>query len=284
VDSSLWQNTTPLGRMVVYVILIAVSVWVVLPFLWAVGNSFKDVVSTFSAGAFIPFVDYQPSLASWESVLGSPNALLALMNSFIASIGATIMVIILGTPAAYSLARFEFKIPSRDISIWFLSQRVLPPAVVLVPFFVVMVNLKLIDTRLALILVYTTFNLPFGVLIMRDIFRDISQDIEDAARIDGATEWQVFYRIALPLSVNGLITTGIIVFAFSWNEALFAATLTSREAATLPVYILSSRSTRGVDFNIAAVNTLLAIVPPVVMSLFVQRYLARGLSFGAVKG
>ncbi|HKJ95865.1 MAG TPA: carbohydrate ABC transporter permease, partial [Gammaproteobacteria bacterium] len=251
---------------------------------WAVGNSFKDVVSTFSAGAFIPFVDYQPSLASWESVLGSPNALLALMNSFIASIGATIMVIILGTPAAYSLARFEFKIPSRDISIWFLSQRVLPPAVVLVPFFVVMVNLKLIDTRLALILVYTTFNLPFGVLIMRDIFRDISQDIEDAARIDGATEWQVFYRIALPLSVNGLITTGIIVFAFSWNEALFAATLTSREAATLPVYILSSRSTRGVDFNIAAVNTLLAIVPPVVMSLFVQRYLARGLSFGAVKG
>lgn len=282
-DTSLWRNTSPLSRTIIYIVLLATSFWVVIPFLWAIGNSFKDVVSTFGGG-IIPFVQYDPTLDSWKEVLGNPNAITALANSFLASIGATILVLILSTPAAYALARFRFLIPSRDISIWFLSQRVLPPAVVLVPFFVVMVNLRLIDTRLALILVYTTFNLPFGVLIMRDIFRDISQDIEDAARMDGATEWQVFYRIALPLSINGIITTSIIVFAFSWNEALFATTLTSQNASTLPVYILSSRSTRGVNFNIAAVNTLLAITPPVIMSLFVQRYLARGLTFGAVKG
>lgn len=283
-DTALWRNTTPVGRVLMYTLLAFAMVWVVIPFLWAIGNSFKDVLQTFSPKAIIPFVDYTPSLSSWKAVLSDDNALLSLANSVIISLGATAMVLIIGTPAAYALARYKFRMQSRDIALWFLSQRVLPPAVVLVPFFVVMVNLRLIDTRIGLIVVYTTFNLPFGVLIMRDIFRDISQDIEDAARVDGATEWQVFWRIALPLSINGIITSAIIVFAFSWNEALFAATLTSRNAATLPVYILSSRSTRGVDFNIAAVNTLLAIVPPVVLSFFVQRYLARGLSFGAVKG
>lgn len=283
-DMPLWRTSGIVRRVLFYIVLAIVTVWVVTPFLWAIGNSLKSQLETFSSGAIIPFLDYQPTLASWQAVLGSQNARLALLNSALVSVGTTILVLVIATPAAYSLARFSFPMPSRDISLWFLSQRVMPPAVVLVPFFVVMVNLRLIDTRFGLILVYTTFNLPFGILIMRDIFRDISPDIEDAARIDRASEWQVFWRIALPLSVAGLVTSAIIVFAFSWNEALFAATLTSREAATLPVYILSSRSTRGVDFNTAGVNTLLAIVPPVILSLMAQRYLGRGLSFGAVKG
>jgi multiple sugar transport system permease protein len=240
--------------------------------------------ATFSAGAIIPFVNFQPTLDSWREVLGDPQALNCLLSSFIVSAGTTLLVLVLGTPAAYSLARFEFPVASKEIALWFLSQRVMPPVVVLVPFYILLVNLRLIDTWLGLILLYSTFNLAFCVVIMRDIFRDVSREVEEAARIEGASLWQIFYMVALPLSLDGLIVTAIIVFAFSWNEALFASALTSQHASTLPAFILASRSTRGVDFNVAAVNTIIAIAPPVILSFFVQRYLARGLSFGAVKG
>ncbi len=142
----------------------------------------------------------------------------------------------------------------------------------------------MIDTWTGLILLYSTFNLTFCVVIMRDIFRDVSKEVEEAARIEGASLWQIFWMIALPLSLDGLVVTAFIVFASCWNEALFASAVTTEHAVTMPAFILASRSTRGVLFNYAAVTTILAIAPPVILSLLVQRYLARGLSFGAVKG
>lgn len=283
-DSLLWSHSSRRSKAAVCVIAVLAVIWVVTPFIWAIVNSVKSLPATFSAGAIIPFVNFQPTLDSWREVLSDPQALNCLSSSFIVSVGTTLLVLVLGTPAAYSLARFEFPVPSKEIALWFLSQRVMPPVVVLVPFYILLVNLRLIDTWLGLILLYSTFNLAFCVVIMRDIFRDVSREVEEAARIEGATLWQIFYMVALPLSLDGLIVTAIIVFAFSWNEALFASALTSQHAATLPAFILASRSTRGVDFNVAAVNTIIAIAPPVILSFFVQRYLARGLSFGAVKG
>jgi multiple sugar transport system permease protein len=280
----LWTHSKPRGKALVYVIAILAVVWVVLPFLWAIINSFKTLEATFSPRAIIPFLNFQPTLDSWHEVLSDPQSINSLLSSSIVAVGTTLLVLVLGTPAAYSLARFNFPWQSKDIALWFLSQRVLPPVVVLVPFYIILVQLRLIDTWTGLVLLYSTFNLAFCVVIMRDIFRDVSKEVEEAARIEGANLWQIFWMIALPLSLDGLIVTAIIVFAFSWNEALFASALTSQHAATLPEYILSSRSTRGVNFNVAAVNTIMAIAPPVILSFFVQRYLARGLSFGAVKG
>src|SRR5579884_1795277 len=286
---SLWRSSSTTARVISYVVLVVATIYILVPFLWAVENSIKSSLDTFTPGKFIPWLQFSPTLSSWRSVVNDPNVPHALKNSIVISLGTTLMVLILGTPAAYALARYEFKWKSRDIALWFLSQRVMPPAVVLVPFYVMMIHfpifhVTLLDSQIGMILVYTTFNLAFGVVIMRDIFRDINKEIEEAARVDGAGDLKIFYQIALPLSLDGLITTAVIVFAFSWNEALFAATLTSRAAVTLPVHILASRSTRGVDFNTASVNTLIAIIPPVILSFFVQRYLARGLSFGAVKG
>ena len=283
-DNLLWTHSKRGGKAVVYSIAVVAAIWVLLPFLWAIVNSFKTLEATFSAGAIIPFLNFRPTLDSWNEVLSDPQSINSLMSSAIVAAGTTLLVLVLGTPAAYSLARFEFKWQSKDIALWFLSQRVMPPVVVLVPFYILMVQLRLIDTWSGLILLYSTFNLAFCVVIMRDIFRDVSKEVEEAARIEGANLWQIFWMIALPLSLDGLIVTAIIVFAFSWNEALFASALTSQHAATLPEFILSSRSTQGVNFNVAAVNTIIAIAPPVIMSFFVQRYLARGLSFGAVKG
>jgi multiple sugar transport system permease protein len=283
-DNLMWTHSKRGGKVLVYVIAILAVIWVVLPFLWAIINSFKTLDATFTAGAIIPFLNFQPTLDSWKEVLDDPQSINSLMSSGIVAAGTTLLVMVLGTPAAYSLARFEFQWQSKDIALWFLSQRVMPPVVVLVPFYILMVQFRLIDTWTGLILLYSTFNLAFCVVIMRDIFRDVSKEVEEAARIEGANLWQIFWMIALPLSLDGIIVSAIIVFAFSWNEALFASALTSQHASTLPAYILASRSTRGVNFNTAAVNTIIAIAPPVIMSFFVQRYLARGLSFGAVKG
>ncbi len=119
-------------------------------------------------------------------------------------VGTTLLVLVIGTPAAYSLARFEFKMKSKDITLWFLSQRVLPPVVALTPFYILLAEFGLIDTSIGLILLYSTFNLAFCVVIMRDIFRDVSKEVEEAARIEGASLWQIFWMIALPLSLDGL--------------------------------------------------------------------------------
>jgi ABC-type glycerol-3-phosphate transport system permease component len=280
----LWVRASLWSRLVIYFLLIAAAVWTVIPFLWAIVNSVKTVTDTFQPGALIPFVDFTPTMQSWNEVLSDPQVVRAFVSSIVVSCGTTVFVLILGVPAAYSLARFRFPIPSSDITLWFLSQRVLPPAVVLVPFYLLMVQFRLIDTWAGLIFCYSTFNLAFAVVIMRDIFRDVSTEIEDAAKVEGANAWQVFWMVALPLSLDGLVVTSVLVFAFTWNEALFASALTSQDAMTFSALVLASRSTRGVDFNVASVNTLIGIMPPVVLYFFVQRYLARGLTFGAVKG
>jgi multiple sugar transport system permease protein len=274
-------------RFFLYLISAAIAVWLLFPFYWAITNAFKPRREQFEPGSMIPWLHYEPTLDIWREVFTTSSPIPPLINSIIVTAGTTIMVIVLGTMAAYSISRFRFGRSgngNRDLAVFFLSQRVLPPVVVLIPFFILLNTFRLTDTHVGLMMVYITFNMPFGVLIMRQIFNEIPRQLEEAAAIDGASEYYTFFRVSLPLAVNGLVATGVIVFAFAWNEPLFALTLTGQNAQTLPVFILSSRSTRGVRFGFAAVNTLLAIGPPVIFSLFIQRYLAKGLTFGAVKG
>jgi multiple sugar transport system permease protein len=277
--TSIWK------KIFMYTVAVIAAIWVLFPFYWSVTNAFKPRRQQFEPGALVPWIDYQPTLSIWQQVFERSNPIPALINSAVITVFTTLLVVAIGTMAAYSIARFHFgRNGNKNLVVFFLSQRVLPPVVVLIPFFILLNAFRLTDTRLGLVLVYTTFNLPFGVLIMRQIFNEIPKELEESAAIDGANEYYTFYKIALPLSINGLIATGVIVFAFAWNEALFALTLTGADAQTLPVFILASRSTRGVRFGFAAVNTLLAIGPPVLFSLLIQRYLAKGLTFGAVKG
>jgi multiple sugar transport system permease protein len=279
----LWVRARGRSRVFAYSLLVASAAWVLVPLLWAVLNSIKTLEDTFRAGAIVPFLQFAPTLTSWRTVLTDPGILHALLTSVVVSAGTTVLVLLISLPAAYSLARYDFFVSSREVTLWFLSQRVLPPVVLLVPFYIMMVQLHLIDTWTGLIITYSTFSLAFGVVIMRDVFRDVSKDVEEAAKVEGATPWQIFVWIALPLSLDGIIVTAINVFAFGWNEALFSSAFTSRDAVTLASFILASRGTRDVNFNLAAADTLLAIGPPVILSFFFQRYLARGLSLGAVK-
>jgi ABC-type glycerol-3-phosphate transport system permease component len=279
-----WQRSTLSPRLAIRVPLLLAATLTILPFVWVALNSIKSTSAIFEPGAIIPFVDFEPTFGSWREVLRDTQFLRAILSSIVVSFGTTIFALIVGVPAGYALARFRFPVASKNITLWFLSQRVLPPAVVLVPFYLLLVRFRLIDTWIGLILCYSTFNLAFAVVIMRDTFRDVPTEVEDAAKIEGATPWQVFWKVSLPLSLDGLIVTAVLIFAFSWNEALFASALTSMDASTFSAFVLESRSTRGVNFNVAAVDTMIGLAGPVIPYLFVHRYLGRGLSFGAVTG
>jgi multiple sugar transport system permease protein len=285
VENPLWRNSKWVSKFMAMAIACLAAMWVVVPFLWAIDNSLKTDLDIFRPGAIIPFLQFTPTLNVWKTVMSDPQLLTCFFSSALVGLSTTALVLLIGTPAAYSLARFEFKrMKSKDITLWFLSQRVLPPVVVLTPFYILLAESGMTDTWIGLILLYSTFNLSFCVVIMRDIFRDVNKEIEEAARVEGASLWQIFWMIALPLSLDGLIVTAFIIFASCWNEALFASALTSQHAVTMPFFILTTRNSSGVHFNFAGVDTILAIAPPVILSFLVQRYLARGLSFGAVKG
>jgi len=167
---------------------------------------------------------------------------------------------------------------------WFLSQRFLPPVATVIPFVLLFKELKLTDTHFGMILVNTTFVLPFAVLIMRDYFAEFPSELQDAAMVDGANHFQLFWRVALPLATPALVAAIIICFAFAWNEFLFASVLTSRNAKPYPLLVSGSDTVRGIMFGFVTTRLLLAVTLPVVLSLLVQRYIVRGLTFGAVKG
>jgi multiple sugar transport system permease protein len=265
---------------------IVVTLIFLFPFFWALSTSLRNPIDTFTvSGLGIPWLNFEPTLDNWRDQLATPESLRALSNSTMIAIGASLLALVLGTPAAYALARFKFRmIPNRDITVWFLSQRVLPPVATVIPFYLIMRTLNLLDTQLALILINATFTLPFVVVILRQTFMDLPVELEESAMVDGAGFWTAFVRVVLPLAMPSIAATGLILFAFTWNEFLFAITLTSREAITVPVHMAGGVDTRGVQFWYMAVRAMIAMIPPVLLALIAQRYIVRGLTLGAVKG
>jgi multiple sugar transport system permease protein len=257
---------------------------VLFPFYWAFLNSIKRPEETFQP-TWIPFLQFQPTLEHWRSQLATPEIRHALLNSAIISIGAATLALALGTLAAYALARFRFNRPSNGaLTTWFLSQRVLPPVMFVTPFFLLMREFGLLDSVLALVLLNATFTLPFAVIILSQTFRELPRELEEAAWVDGASHLQSFLSIVLPLALPGLAATWVICMAFSWNEFLFALSLTSKSAIPMPVIIAGAEHTRGVQFWFVGVNVLLTMLVPIALALLAQRYIIRGLTLGALKG
>ena len=257
---------------------------VLFPFYWAFLNSIKRPEETFQP-TWIPFLQFQPTLEHWRSQLATPEIRHALLNSVIISIGAATLALALGTLAAYGLARFRFNRPSNGaLTTWFLSQRVLPPVMFVTPFFLLMRQFGLLDSVLALVLLNATFTLPFAVIILSQTFRELPRELEEAAWVDGASHLQSFLSVVLPLALPGLAATWVICMAFSWNEFLFALSLTSKSAIPMPVIIAGAEHTRGVQFWFVGVNVLLTMLVPIVLALLAQRYIIRGLTLGALKG
>jgi len=260
--------------------------WATFPFYWAITTSLRKPAETFTvAGLAIPFVQFKPTLENWAAELKVPENLKAMKNSVIIALTSAIFATALGTMAGYGLARFQFyKIKNADITIWFLSQRVLPPVVVAIPFFLLARQFQALDKVSTLIVLNTTFNLPFAVIIMNQLFKELPIELEQAAMVDGYSRIGAFFKVALPLSTPGLVATGIICLAFAWNEFMFALIMAQRNAITLPYIISGASDTRGIQFWFIATRALMAMVPPTILALTVQKFIVRGLTFGAVKG
>ena len=274
------------GEVAASLIAVTVALIFAFPIYWAFSQSLRNPIDTYTvAGLGVPWINFTPTLNNWIDQLSTPETGMALYNSTVIAVSAAIMALVLGTPAAYAIARFRFaRWSNRDITIWFLSQRVLPPVATVIPFYLTMRYLGLLDTKFALILINATFVLPYVVVILRQTFLDLPVELEEAALIDGAGHWGAFWRIALPLAAPSMAAAGLIIFAFTWNEFLFAVSIGSSKAITVPVHIAGAIDTRGVQFWFMGVRAMTAIIPPVIIALIAQRYIVRGLTLGAVRG
>lgn len=205
-----------------------------------------------------------------------------ILNSLIVSGAATLGVLILAIPAAYGFARFDFFF-RRDSLLWVLSTRMFPPIAVVYPIFIMYKNVGLLDTHTGLILLYMSMNLALAIFILRSFIIDIPEALEEAAFVDGLTRFQTFYKVVLPLIQPGVAATAILTFVFSWNEFLFAVSLTSTDTWTIPVVASTFVTSYGTEWGMLAALGTMGSIPALVLLFITQKYLVRGLSMGAVK-
>lgn len=285
-----------LGRILIYGALLVWTFISLFPIYWTLSTSFKSAPDVMQ-GHLIPFIDFTPDWKGWRSLGLSPDTigqtstvreefLKRFGNSIIASLGASALAVILGSLAAYGLARFRYKFAwmrNNDISFFFLSQLILPPVVLAMPFLVLYKELAMLDTLVGLILIYTLMVLPIVIWIMRDQFNTVPIELEEAALVDGLSTWGAFFRIVLPIALPGMVAAFILSVILCWNEYFFAALLTSTNAKTLPVMVASQTGSQGISWwSMAALSTA-AIAPLAIIGVILERYIIKGLTAGAVK-
>jgi multiple sugar transport system permease protein len=284
------------SRGLIYGVLLFWSFVCLFPIYWTVTTAFKSATDV-TQGHLVPWLDFQPDWKGWRSLGLSPDTILQgsnpreefvsrFENSVITSVGASILALALGSLAAYGLSRFRYKFAwmrNDDILFFFVSQLILPPVVLALPFLVLYKALSLLDTRIGLILIYTLTVLPIVIWIMRDQFNSIPIELDEAALVDGLSIWGAFIRIVLPLALPGMVAAFILSLVLCWNEYFFAALLTSTDAKTLPVMVASQTGSQGINWwSMAALSTA-AIVPLVLVGIFLERYIVSGLTAGAGK-
>ena len=266
------------------------SMFVVAPFLWALSTSFKDFNSVTGGATYIPWVDFEPSLEGWRVLLRSPaqggvNIVEPYFNSIAVTCSASFISIFLGTLAAYALSRFTFKagfIKNSDITFFFISQRIMPPIVLSIPFFIMLGKLGLLDSMVGLVMVYVVLLMPIAVWIMVDFFNKVPREIDETALIDGCNPYQAFYKVVLPNSVPGLIVAGMFCMIFGWTDFFFAFILTFTEVQLLPVAIVALNSSITPWWSLSA-SALVSVAPLIVVAFIVERYLSKGNLSGALK-
>lgn len=365
----------PVAKIVAYLLLAFWSVFVLFPIYWVVITSFKDAAAVNQGPYYIPFVDFMPNLDAWRvqfnsdpdcngyailrqmglllhnsfAFLVSPfvtlkpmepqicKIFLAFTNSIVISIAATALCMVVGSMAAYALARISYKpkfgnilmfvllalavilmttyvgIPwwastatglalfflmarafgkhfaatlgNGDILFWIISQRILPPIVVVIPVYVMFQSVGLLDTHLALIVLYAVANLPIVVWLMHDFFANLPIELEESAQLDGATRFGIFWEIVLPLTRPGLAATTLLTLVLSWNEYLFAVFLATSKVQTMPIMVAAKNAgEKGVFWWEMCAIIVIMIVPVIVMAILLTRFISRGVLSGAVKG
>jgi len=279
------SRSRKIARRVIVAATIAVALVITLfPVYWIAANSFKFDIDIFAVPP--QWYPANPTLKHYNAAFIERPFLRYGLNSLIIATSSTLVSLVFGTLAGYALARFQYPGQWRyQISFWILSTRMMPPIVTIIPLYIAFNYLDMLNTKPAVAIAYTAFNLPFATWMMKSYFQDLPVELEEAAIVDGDTRWGAFVRVALPLARPGLAATAIFCLIISWNEFLLALVLTLTEKSqTLPIGIAGRVTQYNTYWGEISAAGFTACIPIMIFAFIVQKHLVRGLSFGAVKG
>lgn len=275
-----------LKRIFLYFSILIILFFTLAPFLWTIISS----ISTNQELLSVPtnFIPKNPTFERYKNIFMSSDSTIrtfrkGILNSTLIASGVTIVCLAIGTLAGYAFARLNFPRKNSTLQV-FLFTNMIPPIVIIIPIFAIFSKLKLIDSVISLIFLYSSFILPFIIWMMRSYFVSIPKDLEEAAMIDGCTRIGALFKVIIPLSTPGLVANGILAFLMSWEEFLFALILTTDKAKTITVAIAEFTGKQYVDYGMMATGGVIGAVIPVLVTLIFGRYIIKGLTSGAVKG
>jgi len=261
-----------------YILILIFLIWTLFPIYWVLLTSFK---TTQQVNTMPPLFTFKPTMENYLKLfLG--DAMQALKSSLIVSASTVFLGLLIGFPAAYTLARVKFR-AREQVNFFVLSMRMSPAFAFLVPYYLTFRFLHLLDTYAALIIIDLTFILPFAIWMLESVIEDLPIELEDAALVDGCTREGVMWRIVAPLMAPSIAATAILSFVFCWNEFFFAYILSGNATRTMPVMLISLIGLMGVDWVQMSAASMVSVVPTIILALFAQRYLVRGLTMGAIK-
>ncbi|GLC79843.1 carbohydrate ABC transporter permease [Lacrimispora brassicae] len=258
--------------------LILYALYALFPLIWMLICTFKSDTEMYNT-VFV----FRPTLANYQAVLLGTDYIRAFFQNMIVSGGAVLLTVVAGVPAAYALARYDFR-KKDDIAFQILSFKFAPEIMVILPIFLIFQKIGLYDTYFGLIWVYQLITMPLLIWVVRGYFEDISVEVEQAASLDGYCWYEVFLKTLLPLIKPGLVASGLLAFIFAWNSFTFPLILSGFRIQTLTITSLRYISSETVHYGQVAVAATVAVLPEIIACLFIQKHLVRGLSFGAVKG
>ncbi len=284
------KNKNIFRRLILLALTIVILTFIYFPILWLFSASISTRVEMMSVPTH--WIPQHPTLKNYLDILvpGSTSSdvskslAITLLNSFKVATGVTVICIIVGALAAYALVRIHFRFSS-TVMVGILGVRMIPEVSLVIPLFIIASQFHLIDKPIVLIITYLTFALPYSIWMMAAFFQTIPIELEDAARIDGASRLDTLFRIIMPVSAPGLVSTALFVFLLAWDEFFYALIFTSTLASkTAPVAIAEFVGRYVTDINGMMAGGVLAAIPPVLLALFLQRYIVSGMTAGAVKG
>ncbi len=259
------------------IVLVLIIIPILFPFIWMLLSSFKTQVDIIS---WPPKFVFTPVMQNYNRVFVEQNFLQYMQNSLIVSVVSVFFSLLLGLPAAYSIARYKQK----KLSIFILVARLMPGISFLMPWYIVFSRLRLMDSYVALILSHMLIALPLVVWVMSPYFDSVPRELEEAAMVDGLTQQSAFLRILLPLSGPGVVTATTLSFIFSWNNFMFSQVLSQQKTRTLPIAVYNFLSYVEVDWGAVMAAAVTIMAPAIILTMFFQKYVVKGLTMGAVKG
>lgn len=265
------------SNILFYFLVVLIALIVLFPFLWMLSSSFKTQVDIIS---WPPKLLFEPTLQNYRKVFEEQNFLQYFMNSTIVATVSVGLSLLVGLPAAYSIARYT----QHRLAVFILLARLMPGISFLMPWYIIFSRLGLMDTYVALILSHMLIALPIVVWIMTTYFNTIPRELEESAMVDGATRQYAFLKIILPLSGPGIITATTLSFIFSWNNFMFSQVLSMEKTKTLPIAVYNFLSYAEVDWGGVMAAAVSIMAPAIVLTMIFQRYVVKGLTMGAVKG